>query len=67
MNITPNDQPRPWFDAITWILIYGGLLALVFSFVLLGSNDLVAAWLGTGGSLATAVGVLMIYIRSRKT
>ncbi len=65
MNLTPNDRPRPWFDAITWVLIYGGLLSLVFAFALSDADGALAAWLATGGGLATAVGALMVYIRSR--
>jgi hypothetical protein len=65
LNLTPNDKPRPWFDAITWVLIFGGLLSLVFSFALGEGDGEIAAWLATGGGLATAIGALMVYIRSR--
>ena len=51
--------------ALTWILIYGGLLALVWGvWVERGDED--TGWLMmTGGGLAAAIGFFLIYIRSR--
>ena len=52
-------------SALTWILIYGGLLALVWGvWVERGDED--TGWLMmTGGGLAAAIGFSLIYIRSR--
>ena len=51
--------------ALTWILIYGGLLALVWG-VWVGRRDEDAGWLMmVGGALAAVIGFALIYIRSR--
>jgi hypothetical protein len=42
------------------------LLCIVFSLALSESDAELAVGLASAGSLATALGVLMIYIRSRK-
>jgi hypothetical protein len=63
------NQPTPsnfWFNTLTWVCIYGGLLCIVFSLALSESDAELAVGLASAGSLATALGVLMIYIRSRK-
>ena len=51
--------------ALTWILIYGGLLAMVWG-VWVERSDEDAGWLMmAGGALAAAIGFFLIYIRSR--
>ena len=48
-----------------WILIYGGLFALVFG-IAIHRVDEMAAWsLGTLGGIAVAVGAVLIWVRSR--
>jgi amino acid transporter len=58
-----------WLDRITWTLIYGGLLTLVAGIAAanLDPNDAnILGWsLGSIGTLATAAGVVCVYIRSR--
>ncbi|MEO8015881.1 hypothetical protein [Polaromonas sp.] len=51
--------------ALTWILIYGGLLALVWG-VWVERSDEDTGWLMMmGGALAAAIGFFLIYIRSK--
>jgi hypothetical protein len=51
--------------ALTWILIYGGLLALVWG-VWVDRSDEDTGWLMmVGGGLAAAIGFALIYFRSR--
>jgi hypothetical protein len=49
----------------TWVLIFGGLLVLSLSWFVDDSQVVVAATLAIVGALATIVGVLLIYLRSR--
>jgi uncharacterized membrane protein HdeD (DUF308 family) len=49
----------------TWVLIFGGLLVLSLSWFVDDSQVVVAATLAVVGALATIVGVLLIYLRSR--
>ncbi len=51
-------------QALVWVLIYGGLLCVVLGLAVRRS-DVALGWsmLGTGGCL-TALGVLVIYLRS---
>lgn len=64
MNQPP--PPRPWYDALTWACVYGGLLSIVVSLVLDENDAELAVWFASAGSLATALGIGMIYIQSRK-
>jgi hypothetical protein len=63
-----NTKAQRRLEAAAWILIYGGLLILLTGFTLQRSYP-VQGW-QTGetlmlvGSLATAVGAVLIYIRS---
>ncbi len=64
MIIKPSHEGR--IDILIWVCIYGGLLSIVAAFAL---NSVIPDsfwWLGGIGSLVTAVGVVLIYIRSRK-
>lgn len=65
INKDMSESGKRWFDAITWLLIYGGLLMIVAGFVV-GDEQLILGWsLGALGSLATGAGIVMVYIRSR--
>jgi hypothetical protein len=59
------DSGKVGFDTLTWMLIYGGLLSVIFGLAVGSANPVLAQWLGYGGSLVTVVGIVMIYIRSR--
>ncbi len=53
--------------ALIWVLIYGGLLALVLG-LSVGRNDEAFGWsLVLGGAVVSMLGVVLIYIRSRMT
>jgi hypothetical protein len=48
-----------------WILLYGGLLTLVFGLVV-EDRDFALGWsMVTGGGAAAAAGLFLIYLRSR--
>jgi hypothetical protein len=54
-----------WIERLAWILIYGGLFAVILGMVA-GDVHLVAGWsLGVLGAMAVAAGVVLIYARSR--
>jgi uncharacterized membrane protein YccF (DUF307 family) len=69
----PATKAQSRVQAVVWVLIYGGLLTLITGYTL-GQTDKSSAgttgWT-TGntlmllGGLATALGVLLIYVRSR--
>ena len=65
---SPGTETNPSLarlGALTWILIYGGLLALVWG-VWVGRGDEDTGWLMmTGGALAAIIGFFLIYIRSK--
>jgi MFS-type transporter involved in bile tolerance (Atg22 family) len=64
LKIKPSHEGR--IDIIIWICIYGGLLSIVASSALSGVSSSLAWALGVGGSLVTVLGIVLIYIRSRK-
>ena len=48
-----------------WVLLYGGLLTLVFGLVV-EDRDLALGWsMVTGGGAVAAAGIFLIYLRSR--
>lgn len=63
MNIKPSHEGK--IDILIWVCIYGGLLSVVVGFVLDYVSPMLAWGLGLGGSLVTALGVILIYIRSK--
>jgi hypothetical protein len=48
-----------------WILLYGGLLTLVFGLVVEARDPALGWSMVTGGGAAAAAGVFLIYLRSR--
>lgn len=52
-------------EALIWILIYGGLLALILGLWVKKSDDDTAWLLVAGGGLAAGVGFALICVRSR--
>lgn len=52
-------------EAAIWILIYGGLLALILGLWVAPMDDDTGWSLMAGGGLAAAVGLVLIYVRSR--
>ena len=60
---TPRTLAR--LDTLIWVLVFGGLFTLVLG---IASHDetAIGGWsLSVLGSLATAAGVVLIYVRSR--
>lgn len=52
-------------ERLIWTLIYGGLLAIVLGYFVESTQATPAGSLYTAGALAVAVGVVLIYVRSR--
>ncbi len=52
---------------LIWILIYGGLLAIVLSTFLGPTDAALAVGLKVGGAVLVVVGAVLIYVRSRLT
>jgi F0F1-type ATP synthase assembly protein I len=52
-------------QALTWVLIYGGLLALVLGLFVDRVDDDTDWFLMVGGALAAVVGFALIYVRSK--
>ncbi|MGJ7489853.1 hypothetical protein [Variovorax sp. ZT4R33] len=65
LRSTEPPKPHARLEKWIWILIYGGL----FTFVLGFSTTRIDAALGwsiaTPGAIAVAVGIVLIYVRSR--
>jgi len=63
---TVSNKFVAWLERLTWILIYGGLLTLVLGLWVEPIDDDDTGWLlVAGGGLAAAVGLVLIYVRSR--
>jgi hypothetical protein len=52
-------------DVLVWVCIYGGLLSIVGALAIAEVESGWAWLLGSAGSLATGLGLVLIYIRSR--
>ncbi len=58
-------KPYARLEAWIWVLIYGGLFAIVLG-VATGRESTALGWsLGVPGAVVTVVGVVLIYVRSR--
>lgn len=54
-------------EKLVWILIYGGLLAVGLGIALQQGGNAALGWtLVTGGGVVAAVGVVLIWVRSRQ-
>lgn len=62
---TASDKAVARLQALIWVLIYAGLLTLVLG-LSVQRMDADTGWLlVAGGALVAAVGVVLIYVRSR--
>ena len=52
-------------EILIWVLIYGGLLGVGFGVVLARSEPALGIGLAVAGGLVAAVGVVLIWVRSR--
>jgi uncharacterized membrane protein len=64
LNTSPSQAGC--IDILIWVCIYGGLLSVVGALAIADAQEELAWWLGGAGSLVTVLGMVLIYIRSRK-
>ena len=65
LRSTEPSKPHARLEKWIWLLIYGGLFAFVLGFAT-ARIDAVLGWsIATPGAIAVAVGVVLIYVRSR--
>ena len=58
-------NPHAKLETWIWVLIYGGLFALILGIVA-GRHDEVLGWaLAVPGVVVATVGIVLIYVRSR--
>ena len=50
---------------LIWILIYGGLLTLVFGLFVENTDDATGGLMVVTGGIAAALGFVLIYVRSK--
>jgi hypothetical protein len=61
----PSARALAWVERLVWILIYGGIVAVILG-IATGNAHRVAGWsLGVLGGIAIAGGVVLIVLRSR--
>jgi hypothetical protein len=63
-----NGSTHVWLvrmEAAIWVLIYGGLLVAVLGAFAQGTQGQDATWLYWVGGTVVALGVLLVYLRSR--
>jgi hypothetical protein len=52
-------------DVLIWVLIYGGLLAVGLGLAVQRTDDPLGWGIVTAGGMSSAVGAVLIYVRSR--
>jgi hypothetical protein len=57
---------NPRLEVLIWVLIYGGLLAVCLGLFVQRGNDPLGWSIVVGGGVASAIGVLLIWVRSRR-
>ncbi len=60
-----NPKALMWLERCTWVLIFGGLLALVLGLFVQRSQAVLGWWMIWGGSVVAALGIICIFIRSK--
>lgn len=58
-------RKRHWIENLTWVLIYGGLLALVLGVAVARADESTGWALGVPGAVVALAGVVLIWVRSR--
>ena len=61
----PAKKPYARLEGWIWVLIYGGLLVLILGLATGRENEALGWSLAVPGAVAAAVGVVLIYVRSR--
>ena len=65
LNSSKPPKPHARLENWIWILIYGGLFLVILGLAS-GRTDATTGWLlAIPGAVATAVGIVLIYVRSR--
>ena len=65
MAAIAHKRKRHWIENLSWVLIYGGLLAVTLG-IATGRADEATGWsLAAPGAVAAALGVALIWVRSR--
>ena len=62
-----NQSPKPYarLEKWIWILIYGGLFVVILG-IATGRSDALLGWImAVPGALIAAIGIVLIYVRSR--
>jgi hypothetical protein len=54
-------------EVLIWVLIYGGLLAVCLGLFVQRGNDLLGWSIVVGGAAVSALGVVLIWVRSKRT
>ena len=54
-----------WVDRLAWVLIFGGLAALVLGLAARGFDAATAWTLIVAGGVAAAAGIALVWVRSR--
>ena len=62
-----SPQALARLGSIIWALIFGGLFAIMFSFVFKDLGPVLPWTLAVAGTVATVAGAVLIYVRSRLT
>ena len=58
-------RAQAWLERLIWILIYGGLFALVLGLATRVREAVIGWALIAGGTVIAAAGVILIWVRSR--
>lgn len=62
---TTSNKSIARLHQLIWVLIYGGLLTLVLGLSVQRTDDAIGWSMVLGGALVTALGGVLIYVRSR--
>ena len=55
------------FDKLTWVAIFGGMVLTTLGLTLLQSGGALGWMFAAAGAVAVVVGVVMIFVRSRRS
>jgi len=63
---TASPEQLKRLESLVWILIYGGLFGIVLGLASRDANATLASVLMVAGAVATAAGVVLIFVRARR-
>lgn len=61
----PPAKPYARLHHLIWTLIYGGLLGVMIGLSARRTDDVLGGWLLSAGGAAVALGLVLIWVRSR--